>query len=191
MRRLNIHLLGFLAVVVSFAIIGCNGGKNQPNIEIVQNMMDQENIKSQDWDPRDGDKVQMRMPPAGTVPRGFTPYPYPNDPEAAAKMVNPLASDTSVETMEKGKKYFNIYCSVCHGFEGKGDGTVSVKMPVKPPPLISDKVKDYKDGRIFHIMTVGQGVMGNYATQITDPKNRWAVVNYVRSLQRKSTAQGK
>src|SRR4051794_13683755 len=111
MKRL--HLLGFFALFGSFTILGCNGGKNQPNIEVVQNMTDQENIKSQDWDPRDGDKPQMRMPPAGTVPRGFTPYPYPNDPEmAAAKLVNPLANDKSEETMAKGKKYFNTYCAV-------------------------------------------------------------------------------
>jgi len=185
------RLLSLISVALPFVIIGCNGGKNQPNIEIVQNMMDQESIKSQGWNHVD-DKVQMRMPPAGTVPRGFEPYKYPTDPEAAEKnLVNPLGNDTSEETMAKGKKYFNIYCSVCHGFEGKGDGTVSVKMPVKPPPLISDKVKNYKDGRIFHIMTMGQGVMGTYATQITDPKNRWAVVNYVRLLQRNSSAQGK
>jgi mono/diheme cytochrome c family protein len=181
MKRLLAVLAGCMFLV------GCNGGKNQPNIEIIQNMMDQVSIKSQDWDPRDGDKVQMRMPPDGTLPRDFERYKYPNDPEAAEKnLVNPYANDTSAEVMERGKKYFNTYCSVCHGFDGKGDGTVSEKMPVKPPPLISDKVKNYKDGRIFHIMTMGQGVMGSYASQITDPNNRWAVVKYVRSLQRKS-----
>jgi mono/diheme cytochrome c family protein len=183
------HLLGLAALAIPFVIIGCNGGKNTPNIEIVQNMMDQESIKSQGWNHQD-DKLQMRQPPAGTVPRGFQPYKYSTDPDGAEKnLVNPLANDTSEEVKAAGKKYFTIYCSVCHGLEGKGDGTVAVKMPVKPPPLISDKVKNYKDGRIFHIMTMGQGVMGSYASQITDPKNRWAVVNYVRSLQR--AGQGK
>ncbi len=180
-----------LSLIAGILLAGCNGGRNQPNIEVIQNMFDQESIKSQDWDPRDGDKVQMRMPPEGTLPRGFEPYKYPTDPEGAGKnLVNPFKGDTSEVVMAEGKKFFNTYCSVCHGFEGKGDGTVSVKMPVKPPPLISDKIKNYPDGRIFHIMTMGQGVMGSYASQITSPRTRWAVVNYIRSLQQQS-AQGK
>lgn len=188
------RLLGIMSIIGSFAIIGCNGGKNSPNIELVQNMMDQESIKSQDWDPKHPDQVQMRMPPEGTVPRDFKPYKYPTDPEAAEKnLVNPYAGDSSEEVMANGKKYYERYCLVCHGAEGKGDGPVSVKMPVKPPPLLSDKVKNFKDGRIFHIMTMGQGVMGSYLSQFApdvDGKKRWAVVNYVRSLQRNS-AKGK
>jgi mono/diheme cytochrome c family protein len=166
-------------------LAGCNGGKNLTNIELIQGMMDQISIKSQDWDPKQGDKVQMRMPPEGTVPRGFTPYKYATDPEGAEKNVaNPFAGDDSPQMIERGKKYFSINCAVCHGPSGKGDGTVVEKMPVKPPSLLSDKVKNFKDGRIFHIMTAGQGVMGSYASQITDPDNRWAVVNYVRNLQK-------
>jgi mono/diheme cytochrome c family protein len=181
-----------LWLVIPIFLMGCNGGKNQTNIEWIQNMMDQVSIKSQDWDPREGDKLQMRTPPAGTLPRGFEPYRYASDPEGAEKnLVNPYANDASPEVVAKGKKYYETYCSVCHGHEGKGDGTVAVKMPVKPPPLLSDKIKNYKDGRIFHIITMGQGVMGSYATQITEPRNRWAVINYIRTLQRNSVAQGK
>lgn len=184
MKRL---LACVLFVGSSVFLVGCNGGKNQTNIELIQNMFDQVSIKSQDWDPSQGDKVQMRMPPDGTLPRDFVRYKYPNDPEAAEKnLVNPLAGDTSEETMALGKKYFETYCWECHGKEGHGDGPVSVKMPVKPPPLISDKVKHFKDGRIYHIIMMGQGVMGSYASQITEPRTRWAVINYVRSLQRKS-----
>jgi mono/diheme cytochrome c family protein len=170
-------------------LVGCNGGKNQPNIELIQNMMDQPAIKSQGWDHND-DKVQMRMPPEGTVPRGYVPYKYETDPEAAGKnLANPYKGDFSAEMTARGKKYFERFCMVCHGPGGKGDGTVAPKMPVKPPPLISDKIKNYPDGRIFHIITMGQGVMGPYRTQLTDPNDRWAVVNYVRTLQ--GTGKGK
>lgn len=179
MKRLKI--LGWLPLLL---LAGCNGGKNQTNIELVTNMMDQESIKSQDWDPRMGDKVQMRTPPKGTVPRGFEVYPYPNDPEAAGSLKNPLAGNTTPEILDLGQKQFNIYCAVCHGHQGKGDGTVAEKMAVRPPSLLTDKVIAYPDGRIFHIITRGQGVMGSYASQITDPHKRWAVVNYVRNLQK-------
>jgi hypothetical protein len=54
------------------------------------------------------------------------------------------------------------------------------------PPLTSDKVKAFKDGRIFHIITDGQGLMGSYASQIRNESDRWAIVNYVRTLQRQA-----
>lgn len=174
--------LGWLSLLV---LIGCNGGKNQTNIELVTNMMDQESIKSQDWDPSDGEKSQMRMPPEGTVPQNFEVYPYPDDPEAAGNnLKNPLAGDLSPENLELGQKNFAIYCAVCHGDKGAGDGTVAEKMAVRPPSLLTDKVRNYPDGRIYHIITRGQGVMGSYASQVTEPKRRWAIVNYIRSLQK-------
>lgn len=165
-------------------LTACNGGPNQTNIEWIQNMMDQVSIKSQDWDPKEGDKVQMRMPPPGTVARGHTPYRYQNDPAGAEKQSNPLAGKNSPEILEKGRKYYDIYCLVCHGDKGGGDGPVSVKMDVKPRNLLLPEAKAYPDGRIFHAMTAGKGVMGSYAGQIPDEQTRWAIVNYVRTLQR-------
>ncbi len=172
-------------------LMGCNAGKNQTNIEVIQNMMDQQSIKSQDWYPTDGDRTQMRHPPEGTVPRGFEVYPYPNDPEAAGQnLKNPLAGDFSAETLELGQKNYVIYCGVCHGMKGDGLGPVAAAMAVKPPALLSDKVRTFPDGRIYHIIVRGQGVMGSYASQIPAPKRkdekdrRWAIVNYIRSLQK-------
>lgn len=174
--------LGWLLLLV---VVGCNGGKNRTNIELITNMMDQKAIKAQDWYPPDGDKSQMRQPPEGTIPQNYEIYPYPNDPEAAGRnLKNPLAGDLSPEVLELGQKNFNIYCAVCHGAKGAGDGTVAEKMAVRPPSLLTDKIKNYPDGRIYHIIVRGQGVMGSYASQITESKRRWAVINYLRSLQK-------
>jgi mono/diheme cytochrome c family protein len=147
-------------------------------------MMDQRNLKSQDYD--EALKTPgNRMPPAGTVPRGFQPYVYETDPLGAeAKLANPLAGQMTEEVLAMGRKRYDVYCAVCHGPQGAGDGTVAQYMALKPPPLTSDKVKNFKDGRIFHIITAGQGVMGNYATQIHNVEDRWAIVNYIRSLQK-------
>ena len=54
----------------------------------------------------------------------------------------------------------------------------------KPRNLLSAEAKAYTDGRMYHAITAGRGVMGSYAGQIPDEKTRWAVVNYVRTLQR-------
>lgn len=177
-------LVCFLSAI---AVVGCTGGKNKTNVELIQNMMDQVSVKSQDWDPLNPAKTQMRVPPVGTVSRELTPYKYVGDPLGAEQnLKNPL--EATPEVLSRGQKYYNIYCNVCHGDTGIGDGPVAAKMAVKPPSLMSEKVRGFKDGRIFHIITEGQGVMGSYASQIPeeDTHKRWAIVVYIRSLQKKS-----
>lgn len=172
--------------LASLYVAGCNGGKGQTNIELNQNMMDQVSIKSQDWDPKAGPVVQMRMPPAHTVSRGNTPYKFAKDPGGAEKDVNPLAGNMSPEVLTLGQKNYDIYCALCHGAGGNNDGSITPKMPVKPRVLASDEARAYSDGRIFFAITMGRGVMGPYGGQIPDARARWAVVNYVRSLQKAS-----
>ena len=180
-----------ISSLVLFA--GCNGGPNQTNIEIIQNMMDTEVIKSQGWVPAQGDKLQMLTPPDHTVSRGHPPYLYTGDPAGAEKQVNPFAGDMSPETLTLGHKTFDIYCALCHGAAGGGDGRIAPKMLVKPRNLLGADALAYSDGRIYDAITQGKGVMGSYASQITDlngipgSKRRWAVVNYVRTLQRQTS----
>ena len=127
----------------------------------------------------------MMVPPEGTVPKGYKPYPYSGQPvKAQENLVNPIAGDMSPAILEVGKKNYKIFCSVCHGDTGAGEGLVGTKMMVKPPSLLTAKIKDYNDGRIYHIITDGQGVMSTYAKQIKSSKARWSVVNYVRTLQK-------
>lgn len=174
----------FMGILMGAFLVGCNGGKNSPNIELIQDMMEQKNLKSQDYD-QFRKEASNRVPPEGTVPRGFTPYPYAGDAlTAEAKLVNPLADAKFEASLTVGKAKYNIYCSVCHGVTGQGDGNVAQYLALRPPPLVSDKVKAFKDGRIFHIITDGQGVMSTYATQIQKPEDRWAIVNYIRTLQK-------
>lgn len=176
----------FLIVSLAF-LAGCNGGPNKTNIELIQDMMDQINVKSQDWDPDRPDKSANFVPPEHTVPRGFSPYKFVGQPlEAEAALTNPMAGDFAPAILERGKAKFDIYCAVCHGAAGGGDGPIAAKFMLPIPQLTSDKVKAFKDGRIFHIITDGQGLMGSYASQIRIESDRWAIVNYVRTLQRQA-----
>ncbi len=160
---------------------------SQPNVELIQDMMDQPALKAQDYEPSNPTKAASRLPPEGTVPVGYTPYKYAgNAAEAAAKLKNPLAGNTKAEVLELGRRKFEIYCAICHGYTGAGDGPVAPKMALKPPPLLSDKVKALNDAGIYHIITDGQGVMVSYAYQLVNENDRWAIVNYVRSLQKLS-----
>lgn len=173
------------------ALAGCTGSKpaelhQEPNVELIQDMMESPALKAQDFDTFNREQAASRLPPDGTVPVGFAKYPYHLQPELGGKMnKNPYEGKVTAELLDLGRTKFETYCAVCHGYEGKGDGPVSVKMSVKPPPLISDKVTlQYSDGRIFHVISDGQGVMSPYAYQLVNPNDRWAIVAYVRSLQK-------
>lgn len=178
----------FILGAACIGLSACNGGDNKTNIELIQNMMDQISIKSQDWDPSQGDKLQMRTPPEHTVPREFVPYQYKTDIAGGWAQPNPYAGDMSAEFLTIGNKYYTTYCTPCHGATGAGDGPITQHkdMNGRPRNLINAEAKAYSDGRIYQAITAGYGVMGNYVTQITDAKKRWAVVNYVRSLQKQA-----
>lgn len=189
MRTLVKKIVGVLFLGAVVTLIGCNGGVDKTNIEIIQNMMDQTSLKAQDWNPEHPDEPVMRVPPVGSVPRGYNPMreALVLDAEAAGReLVNPLGQNFSPEILNVGKEKYEIYCSVCHGHTGAGDGTVAEKMAIRPPSLLSEKINTYPDGRIYHVITNGQGVMGYYSSQIQRESDRWAIVNYVRTLQRKA-----
>ena len=175
----------FTMVLLVLSIVGCNAGKDQTNIEIFDDHFDQVSVKAQDWDPMRNKVPGMLLPPEGTVPKGFKPYPYKYKAmEASKNLKNPLKGNHSPEIIERGKNRYDIYCSVCHGPTGLGDGTVAKKFLLPPPPLVNEKVRKLNDGALFHIITDGQGVMGSYSRQILKHSDRWSVVNYIRTLQK-------
>ncbi len=176
--------LRVLCVFSTFLIVGCGGKSNQPNFELMPSlsMMDQKSLKAGEEEKFFENGAAMRTPPAGTLPRGY--YPYTKDKytpaDVAGKGVqNPLPR--SQEVLARGAKMYNTYCIVCHGSKGKGDGSVIPKFPM-PPTLHSEKVRNWSDGSIYHVISAGQNLMPAYATQI-DESDRWAIIHYVRALQ--------
>jgi mono/diheme cytochrome c family protein len=132
------------------------------------------------------DGFGMRLPVAGTVARGFIPYPFKGQPELAGeKLVNPIP--VSKESLQLGQVKFDTYCSPCHGYHAEGDSRLHGQFP-NPPSLHSDKVRNWSDGRIFAVITEGQNIMPSYSTQLTVDE-RWAVINYLRALQRALNAK--
>jgi mono/diheme cytochrome c family protein len=127
----------------------------------------------------------MRNPVTGTVSRDNIPYMYKGMPDSLVKfMSNPLPVTQSI--LEKGKSKFNTYCSPCHGYFAKGDSRLNGQFP-SPPSLHTDKVKNWSDGNIFHVVMNGQNVMPSYAKQISRD-DIWAIIHYIRVLQRSQNA---
>lgn len=127
------------------------------------------------------DGYGMRNPVEGTVSRGHFPYEFKGMSDSVVENIsNPLPITESV--LEKGKQKFNTFCSPCHGNYGKGDSRLNGQFP-NPPTLHSEKVRNWKDANIYHVIMNGQNIMPSYAKQTTD-EERWAIIHYIRVLQR-------
>jgi len=182
-----------MALVAGMTVVSvttsCSKDHSQPNIEVIQDMMESPAIKPQEYDESSPNHSGMRVPPEGTQPVGFVPYRYANDIAGAVKNPNPLAGDYSEATLKVGVKYFATNCTICHGDKAEGsaaaNSTVGTKMALQPPSLLSDKIRSWTDGQIYHVITMGQGMMGPYASHIPQ-RYRWQVVNYIRTLQKEN-----
>ena len=173
-----------IATTLTLLVVsGCSRNKSEPNIELIQDMMEQPAVKAQKYDPDFKNGISDLVPPENTQPVGFKPYRYATNPQGAAKeLKNPYAGKTDKDVLMVGQKYFETNCMVCHGMKGLGDGPVSKRYPLPIPQLVSAKVKSLPDGAIYHIITMGQGTMGSYASHVPQ-KYRWQLVNYIRHLQ--------
>ena len=149
-------------------------------------MMVQNKLKAQQASEFFKDSVGMRPPVEGTVARGFMPYAFKGKPEDAGTfLVDPLLPTKDV--LNRGKSNYLTFCSPCHGNFARGDSRLQGQFP-NPPTLHSDKVRSWPDGRIYHVITEGQNAMPSYAPQIS-PEDRWAIINYIRVLQRAQYAK--
>jgi len=148
----------------------------------------------------------MRDLPEGTVARGllkenkafYTGKIDNPDPNAQAQTTTAANGNTLMTTfpnmidefpvpvtkalVDRGQERFNIYCIVCHGAVGAGDGMIVRRGFVKPPTYHDDRLRNAPVGHFFDVITNGFGRMNSYAAQIP-AADRWAIVAYIRTLQ--------
>lgn len=116
---------------------------------------------------------------------------FPNGQSALPRVPGTVPTTVEDETppprtlalLERGRERFSIYCTPCHGDYGDGDG-VMVRLfgfP-QPPSLHEQRLRESPDSHFWSVITSGYGIMYPYATPLP-PRDRWAVVGYVRALQ--------
>ncbi|MEK6372745.1 MAG: cytochrome c [Acidobacteriota bacterium] len=129
----------------------------------------------------DGMSARPRI--AGTVARGelaITGFMATGKIDGAVADGFPFAVDANV--MNRGEERYNIYCSVCHGKAGDGNGMIPARGYRRPPSLHTDILRAAKTGHFFDVMSRGFGAMPSYAAQVP-VEDRWAIVAYIRALQ--------
>ena len=102
-------------------------------------------------------------------------------PEKYKTMENKFKGDASLNKV--GKILYLKHCRSCHGSQGEGDGPKAGSLKTKINSLTSAEFQANSDGVIYYQSFIGRDEMPNYESKIPDDEDRWALVNYIRTLK--------
>lgn len=179
-------------LVVTLGLMSCSNDPKSPGYEYMPDMYRSPSYETNSPNPNFKNGMTSQKPVAGTIPVGFTHFPFPSTKEgyeaASADWKMPESMNTP-DNLTEGRRLYESYCIHCHGAEGNGDGPV-IDRGFPPPPSYSKgkssrggDMKDLTDGKIYHTIQYGLNLMGSHASQLL-PEERWKIIMYVHSLQK-------
>jgi len=179
-----------VVLVACLAMVSCSK-KGKPNYQYMPNMY--EPIGYETYGSYDNENfsegMEAQLPVEGSIPRGWQPYEYKNTTEglnlAKANLKNPRL--VTKESLKEGKELYDIYCGVCHGEKGDGQGILVKREKILGIPSYADPGRLITEGGIYHVQMYGINSMGSYASQ-TNESERWAIAQHVMNL--KATLEG-
>ncbi|WP_269523531.1 c-type cytochrome [Coraliomargarita parva] len=199
---LTIYVLAIVCVVSIFGFRGSTS-KKEP-LEVFPDMDRQARYKPQAENSFFADGRNDRPVPANTVARGNylnydevfsadfedtvlgnSAYLYGKNPDGSFYQGFPV--EPTNELMLKGQQKFNIFCAACHGEAGDGNG-VTKPYGVLAANYHDDRLRGVEDGYLYDVISNGKGLMFGLKDRLT-PEERWAIVLYVRALQRSQNAE--
>jgi mono/diheme cytochrome c family protein len=199
MPRWLIYVIATL-VVLSWVPLGLIAYKRattttKPRIHVIQDMDNQKKYKTQTENLIFADGRTMRRPVDGTVEAVVLEDPaVASGTDEAGDWLEVMPVDVTPELLARGRERYEIYCTPCHGYDGAGQGAVhqralELEQPFWVPPssMHTDTVRGRTDGHIYSTITNGLRNMNAYGAQV-EVRNRWAIVAYVRALQRSQNA---
>lgn len=181
-----------LLAALAFASVGCRGKvSSKPPVHPVLNMDFQKKFEAQEANAFFADDRAMRPLVPGTIARGFLREDAAlnlGKTESGA-LVKKIPIPVTDELMARGQNRFDIFCTPCHGYAGDGKGIISTGNygMVPAPTYHDDRLRNIEDGHFFDVITNGIRTMPSYGYQIA-PEDRWAIVAYIRALQRSQNA---
>jgi mono/diheme cytochrome c family protein len=183
--------IGLLALAV--VLSGCSVIQRDPPLQVWDDMKHQPKFKAQSEMEESNvfpNRRVSRMPVEDTVARESLREDTPFNTGAENGMyVGKSPVPLTIDVLKHGQSKFNTYCSPCHDQSGMGKGIVPTRVPAwQPANLTEDRIVQYADGEIFDVISHGRRTMTAYNYFLT-PDDRWAVIAYVRALQR--AAHGK
>lgn len=166
--------------------------QSHPRIQVVYDMDDQPKLRTQASHEFFADGRAMRQPVEGTVAReDFVEDAALTRGRVGEDFVSEFPVRVDADLLRRGRNRFDVYCAPCHGLAGRGDGPVHRRAAslaegtwTQPTDVTADAIAAQPVGQIYNTIVAGKGeTMPSYAEQI-EWADRWAVVAYVRALQR-------
>jgi mono/diheme cytochrome c family protein len=194
--RFAYYTLAFV-VVLLLSVMGFRGSfSTRPPIEVFPDMDHQAKYKPQASSKFFADGRADRPLPPGTVPFGRSAaqadpaFLKADDFHYEGKLADgtfgrgfPAALEITGAFVERGQNRYQIYCAPCHGTLGDGNGITKSYGMLTTPTYHDDRLRGMAEGEIYNTITHGKNTMMGYADKLS-PDDRWAVVAYVRALQR-------
>ncbi|WP_198513419.1 c-type cytochrome [Confluentibacter lentus] len=170
-------------VMVLVAVVSCKKD-TRPNYQFMPNMYESVGYETYNENAMFENGMASRVPAEGSVPRGFVPFDIDNTIEgydlAKATLKSPL--DSTKVDIERGKALYDIYCGICHGNQGDGQGNLVKREKILGVPAYNDAGRAITEGSIYHTIHYGKNTMGSYVNQLSI-EERWQVVAYVLQLK--------
>ena len=195
----NLYILTFLGCVLLVSILGFRGRTfTKPPMDVVPEwlfpgMKYQPKLVQQVPNPFFADGRSDRVPPEHTIASSFGPagqalrdddFLYLGKaPDGSFARGFPPSLTVNRAFLERGRDRFTVYCSPCHGAVGDGNGVTKKYGMIATPSYHDDRLRKMAEGEIFNTITNGKGQMNPYADKLK-ASDRWAVIAYVRALQR-------
>ena len=184
--------LGALALASAVAVTGCARGctSSRPPIHINPSMDNQAKVLPQTDSPFFFNGASMRDPVPGTVAIGGLKedVAFFTGKGTDGQYVATIPMPMNEALLDRGHQRYAIYCQPCHDARGDGRGILFQRASVPTGNYHTEKILKYADGELFEIITNGRGLMAGYKWPVP-PADRWAIIAYVRELQRQRQAR--
>ncbi|SMF32947.1 c-type cytochrome [Pseudobacteriovorax antillogorgiicola] len=174
---MKLKIFSAFVILGSLVLSGCKEGRNVTKLQYMPDMADNPTVKTQE---------SYLNPPEHSVATSAILYPATMETaEAELEMPPALAHPAKLEmNLAQGKKLYNTYCTVCHGADGRGKGTLGASYPIGVPDISRSDLAARKDGFFFVKISKGGAMMPSYG-HATSPHERWQIISYLRTLQGK------
>ena len=189
----NVYLATLFTCVLLVSILGFRGTPfTQPPLELFPDwafpgMETQPKFRPQAESKFFADGRADRPPPARTVARGMLRdddhLHFGKTASGGFATAFPASLTVDLKFLERGRDRYQVYCAPCHGPLGDGNGMTKRYGMGATPSYHDPRLRSMAEGEIFNTITAGKNTMLPYADKIA-PEDRWAVVAYVRALQR-------
>ena len=179
---MKLKQLHIILILITMMTLSCFD-PSKPNYQYFPNMYESVGYKTYQESDAFQNGIQAQEPVEKSIPRGWQPYEYEDSNEgyenAKLNLKSPL--EISDQNLSVGKELYEIYCSVCHGSKGDGQGILMEREKFLGIPSYADR--DITEGSIYHVLMYGINLMGSHSGQVND-EERWQIAQYVLKLKK-------